>query len=325
MLPTWGDKVNKKWGLGPEIFTPENARSFGAFLGQRYRDKPIIWMLGGDRAVENDGHLAIWRALAAGLQAGDGGAHLITYHTQGQQSSAPALHNETWLDFNTCQSGHNYNNANYNFITADYNRTPPKPCLDAEPGYEDHPAAFNPANGFMDQYDVRKFAYWAVFAGALGHTYGCHDIWQFFDPARHDSVNHARTPWRAALHLPGAEQLRHLRKLVESRPFLTRIPDQSLLASDAGEGTDHVQATRNADGSYAFVYIPSGRAVAVHMDKLSGATVQAAWYDPRLGTTTPIGSFHSAQVLQWTPPTSGPDHDWVLILDDAAKGFPTPR
>jgi hypothetical protein len=25
LLPTWGDKWNKKWGKGPEIFTPENA------------------------------------------------------------------------------------------------------------------------------------------------------------------------------------------------------------------------------------------------------------------------------------------------------------
>ncbi len=25
MLPSWGDKVNKRWGIGPEIFNPENA------------------------------------------------------------------------------------------------------------------------------------------------------------------------------------------------------------------------------------------------------------------------------------------------------------
>src|SRR5687767_3334408 len=39
MLPTWGDKWNKKWGAGPEIFTPENARAYGKFLGNRYKDK----------------------------------------------------------------------------------------------------------------------------------------------------------------------------------------------------------------------------------------------------------------------------------------------
>ena len=39
-LPTWGDKVMKAtWGKGPEIFTPENARSYGQWLGHRYKDK----------------------------------------------------------------------------------------------------------------------------------------------------------------------------------------------------------------------------------------------------------------------------------------------
>ena len=29
LLPTWGDKFNKKWGVGPEIFTPENSEIYG--------------------------------------------------------------------------------------------------------------------------------------------------------------------------------------------------------------------------------------------------------------------------------------------------------
>src|SRR5262245_53766074 len=165
MLPTWGDKWNKKWGLGPEIFTPENARAYGLFLGKRYRDKPIVWILGGDRPIENDLHLAITRALAEGLRSGDGGRHLITYHPMGGSGSADKLHNEDWLDFNMCQTGHGFNHENFKRIAADYARKPVKPCLDAEPGYEDHPAEFNAKNGYLDDYEVRKFAYWAVFAG----------------------------------------------------------------------------------------------------------------------------------------------------------------
>ena len=30
LLPTWGDKWNRKWGLGPEVFTPENAQQYRA-------------------------------------------------------------------------------------------------------------------------------------------------------------------------------------------------------------------------------------------------------------------------------------------------------
>ena len=53
-LPTWGDKWNKKWGIGPEIFTPANAETYGAWLGARYRAAGLIWILGGDRPVESD-------------------------------------------------------------------------------------------------------------------------------------------------------------------------------------------------------------------------------------------------------------------------------
>ncbi|MCU0341791.1 MAG: DUF4038 domain-containing protein, partial [Spirosomaceae bacterium] len=35
-LPTWGDKVFKNsWGKGPEVFTPENAKVYGRWLGNR--------------------------------------------------------------------------------------------------------------------------------------------------------------------------------------------------------------------------------------------------------------------------------------------------
>ena len=38
LLPTWGDKVTPMWGTGPAVFTPENARIYGRWLGQRYRE-----------------------------------------------------------------------------------------------------------------------------------------------------------------------------------------------------------------------------------------------------------------------------------------------
>ncbi|MBM4414003.1 MAG: DUF4038 domain-containing protein, partial [Chloroflexi bacterium] len=83
LLPTWGDKWNKKWGEGPEIFTPENAFGYGQWLGQRYRDADIIWVLGGDRPIETPRHQAIVEAMAAGVRDGDGGRHLCTFHPQG--------------------------------------------------------------------------------------------------------------------------------------------------------------------------------------------------------------------------------------------------
>ena len=67
----------------------------------------------------------------------------------------------------------------------------------------------------------------------------------------------------------------HLRRLMESRPFFTRIPDQRLLVSPQGSGINHVQATRDSDGSYAMVYIPSPQTVTVDMSQLTGGPVAA--------------------------------------------------
>ena len=331
MLPTWGDKWNLGTGAGPVLFTPENAPAYGEFLGRRYADADVIWILGGDRPVETDEHRAITIAMSKGLTAGDGGKHLQTFHPPGPFSSSTYFPDSNWLDFHFWQSGHSRNAANYDLIARDYAHLPVKPVLDGEPAYEDHPADFDwnvpgatARHGYMDDYDVRKTAYWSLFAGACGYVYGCHDVWQFLDTSRFPAVTVARTPWREALALPGANQVRHARTLIESRPILSRIPDQSLLLSEPGAGTARVQATRDSDGSYAFVYTPSGRPFTLDLSPLSGSLLSAWWYDPRTGSATSAGEFERAASREFQPPTSGERQDWVLIVDDAARGFPAP-
>jgi hypothetical protein len=41
LLPTWGDKVTKLWGEGPQVFNEANAYVYGLFLGKRYAAYPI--------------------------------------------------------------------------------------------------------------------------------------------------------------------------------------------------------------------------------------------------------------------------------------------
>jgi hypothetical protein len=299
-------------------------------LGKRYRDKPIIWVLGGDRPVEKPEHLTILRAMAEGLAKGDNGNHAMTLHPRGGASSSQYVHQEPWLTFNMIQSGHcGRSIANYDMVAHDYGLAPVKPTLDAEPSYEDHPVMtataekgwfFEPANGFFGQHDVRKSLYWALFAGACGHTYGSHPIWMFWQHGR-EAVNNVRTPWRDAIELPGAAQMQHGRALVESRPSLARMPDQSLVASGAGSGADHVQACRDAEGSYAFVYLPSGKPVTVNLKPLAKSLV-GWWFDPRTGEAACLGEVKGSQDREFTPPSAG--NDWVLVLDDKAQGYGKP-
>ncbi len=118
--------------------------------------------------------------------------------------------------------------------------------------------------------------------------------------------------------------MQHLRRLIESRPFLTRVPDQSIVTSDPGWGATRVQATRGCDGSYAFVYVTDGHPIAVDTTAISGEQVDAWWFDPRTGVARPIGTFTSSGERTFTPPSSGPGNDWVVVLDDAARDFGTP-
>jgi hypothetical protein len=331
LLPTWGDKWSKgKWGVGPEIFTPENARTYGEWLGQRYKTKPIIWILGGDREIETDTHRAIQRGMAEGLRTGDGGRNLITFHPRGAHGSAEYFHNETWLDFNIRQNSHLTEYKDYANTLADYRREPVKPVLDAEPMYEDHPVAFKQHElGHSIAADVRHPLYWNLFDGACGHTYGHHSVWQMWRPDR-TPINAPLMLWHEALQAPGAGQMQYGRWLMESRPFLTRIPDPSLIVEQEpatawpGAGRYRFTATRDEIGSYAMVYAPVGRKFTVRLDRLSGPVIRAWWFNPRDGSATRLGEFPRSSEREFTPPDPGEYLDWVLVLDDAARNYPPP-
>jgi hypothetical protein len=337
LLPTWGDKWNKKWGVGPEVFNPQNAAAYGEWIGRRYKDAPnIIWIMGGDRPLENDTQTEIVRAMALGVRQGDGGVHLMTFHPTGGRSSAEVFHQDDWLDFNMRQNGHTPEfNPRYAQTRADYDRTPAKPVLDGEPIYEDHPISFKAKElGHSVATDVRRPLYWDLFTGAFGHTYGHHSVWQMWQPGR-QPVNNPLLPWVAALDQPGAGQLQYARWLLESRPLLTRIPDDSIIvpadppSAVPGVGLKRFVATRDAQnpatvGSYAMVYVPTGRPFKVRMDKLSGGQVKAWWYNPRTGKATLIGVFPNSGEREFVSPDRGEDLDWVLVLDDASRKYPPP-
>ena len=143
-------------------------------------------------------------------------------------------------------------------------------------------------------------------------------------------INHPLIPWFEAIDQPGAAQMQHGRRLIESRPFLTRMPDDSVIVETniptamPGTGTRHFAATRDESGSYAMVYAPVGRTFKVRMNKITGAKVKAWWFNPRDGTATAIGEFANSGEREFQTPSPGESLDWVLVLDDAGKNFPAP-
>jgi hypothetical protein len=137
-------------------------------------------------------------------------------------------------------------------------------------------------------------------------------------------------PWFEAIAQPGAGQMQHGRRLVESRPFLTRVPDDSIIVVDRvktsvpGAGRYRYAGTRDEKGRYAMVYAPAGRLFSVRMSTIAGPRVKAWWFDPRDGRATPIGEFDNQGERAFTPPAPGESLDWVLVLDDATQGYGPP-
>jgi hypothetical protein len=330
-LPTWGRYWHEKVQGGKPLFDRQNAEGYGQWLGARYKDKGIVWILGGDRPPDSDEHKEVIRAMARGLKKGDGGAHLMTFHPSGGNGSSMYFHDDDWLDINMRQNGHVAEwTGRYENTRKDYDRAPVKPVIDGEPIYEDHPVSFNAKTlGHSIAADVRRPIYWDLFAGACGHTYGHHSVWQMWTPQK-KPINNPLMSWAEALDQPGAGQMQYARRLIESRPVLTRIPDDSVIV-DAdvktavpGTGTRHFAATRDEAGTYAFVYAPVGRPFKVRMDKISAAKVKAWWFNPRNAEATAIGEFDNKGERQFVSPDKGEQIDWVLVLDDVAKNYPPP-
>jgi hypothetical protein len=143
-------------------------------------------------------------------------------------------------------------------------------------------------------------------------------------------INGPLMPWYEAINQPGAGQMQYGRKLIESRPFLTRIPDNTLIVTHRvptavpGAGKFRFAATRDIDGTYAMIYVPAGRSFTVKMDVIKGSKVKAWWYNPRNGKATDAGAFTNTGEKTFIPPEPGEALDWVLVLDDASKKYPSP-
>ena len=321
LLPTWGKNVTSDWqnGLVDGFFNVHNAEAYGRFIGDRFKAHTnIIWILGGDRAAPTDEARAIWRAMARGIAVGVSGTEdyskvLMTYHTSGPGSTAWFMNNERWLDFHGLQSGHGRWALNWIMVEHAYTMKPTVPVVDLESTYPGIKHGRPPTIATDD--DARRAAYWAVFAGAAGHTYGHHSIWQMHSP-KYPGVAHPKQYWYEALDAPSARQMGYLRKLIQSRPFLTQRPDLSLLAFEQTTPWEMCLALRGE--GYALVYTPTGRTLIIQMDKLPAGKVQASWFDPRTGKMTGIGQYEAKGRQTFDPPgEEQPGNDWVLILEQS--------
>ena len=319
LLPTWGDKFNKKWGIGPEIFDPQNARTYGKILAKRYLNNTnVIWVLGGDRAPETDRHYQIIRAMAEGIREVDT-KHLITYHPVGAKKATDYF-DDKWLDLNMFQSGHSRTTKDYLYVFDSKNTSTPRPVINGEARYENIPDRFWEEKdfGWLDDADVRVSAYWSILAGAAGYTYGCNDIWQMYDVNKEPVIS-ARTDWQAALQLPGSAQMGYMKRIFEQFPWQKMEVDQSLILNDTVEDESFILCAMGTDKKFVLAYTPAGKTIKVDVSKIDSERINAWWFNPRSGKVKHIGNYNTDVAHEFKPWASGWGSDFLLIL--TAKDF----
>jgi hypothetical protein len=175
-----------------------------------------------------------------------------------------------------------------------------------------HAVVFDP----FTPLDVRRAMYWSLLiAPTAGVAYGGHGVWGW-DPGGAPPIAHALTgdtpPWHEALHLPGAEQVRHLRTAFEAVPWWTLRPDQSLVRTQPAETLSTIAAARSEDGSLAVIYAPTGETLDLDAGRLA-PSLSATWIDPRTGAQHAAGTV-SGSTARLAAPS---EEDWLLIIKAA--------
>lgn len=325
LLPAWGSLV--KGG----VLNEGNIERYAEFLGCRFEGRSnIIWILGGD--VRGDVKQDVFQREAEILKRHNS-ERLITFHPFGRTSSSLWFQGKSWLDFNMFQSGHRrYDQAclgewddnaaretffgedNWRYVERDQACSPMKPTLDGEPSYEGIPQGLhNPREPYWEEWDVRRYAYWSVFAGAAGHTYGSNAVMQFYEPEEGTGAYGAREGWRDALHHPGASQLLYLKELMESVDFVNGKANDGMLLFGQKERYHRVAVFAGED--FVFCYTYMGDAFLLDLGEYMDKAMDAYWMNPQDGTYSYITTLKGVRKWLASPVArKGVANDWVLVL-----------
>ena len=364
LLPVWHDAIGQK-----SFKNPDDAKQYGAWIAKRYKEKPnLIWVIGGDTKVLDGGRVnginmtasiaswlypdknitqeremtkdekiayekAIWSALGETIDKYDT-KHLITFHPM-QSIPSKIFNRPKWLDFNMLQSGRGSIDESIRYVEEALDEG--LAVVDGESLYEN--LVYGGGSDIKrTPFQMREDAYSQLFVGAFGNTYGHTAVYRFWEKNPTWQGDRCQNPgictpvmhWRNALDANGAKQMQYVTELMQSRPIVSRIPDQSLLAGEPSNKNGIVATT--GDG-YAMVYTSHGQEFEVSINEIADSEVRAWWYNPRNGKSRIIREYSpNNSLVSFDPPGNPTDpdedvrngNDWVLVIDDISKGFPLP-
>jgi len=173
----------------------ENMRRWWKYVIHRLHAYNVIWVLAGEYNMNNYGGFPVdfWSSLGELVKSEDPYERIVGVHPTPpmwdggaeapQWSTAEAIHDQPWLDYNQSQCGHARwcNEFIPEIIHRAYSMQPAKPVVVTEPWYEF-------IEGNPTAMDIRFAAWSAIMSGAAGHTYGGGHTWRAHLPERPTEV-----------------------------------------------------------------------------------------------------------------------------------------
>lgn len=325
ILPVWGSNIIKSGALNLE-----NVNAYMEFVLNRYHHFPnLIWIVGGD--IRGDADFQLFCSMGKQMKA-DRPDRLVTYHPFGRTDSSDWFHEEEWLDFNLFQSGHRrydqehlgtwddnrpaehgFGEDCFRYVENDYAKMPPKPTLDGEPSYEwILQGLHDKSQPYWQAADVRRYAYWNVFAGAAGHTYGHNAVMQFHRNLSEEGSFGVCHVWEEALHHCGSGQMKHLKELMEAVDFVHGKPAGQYLKSEQGEGYERISVF--AGENFLMAYSYTGRAIRFSLEAYREKQMAVYWFSPATGVKSYVRTISGQEEMEETPPAGDETRDVVLLL-----------
>ncbi len=289
--------------------TVENAKPWAAWVTARYHDQPnIIWTM-YPRATDACGPIV--RQLAAGIQEGDRGKHLVSIHPDPSPASSSFMHAAPWLGFNSIQVWNQIGSI-YPMTLADYQRAPAKPATMLEGVYESGEEYGYPITPLL----IRREAYYTCLAGGF-HGYGHNDSWR------------VKPRWRAALDDPGAQQMAILKEVMTGLPdWWTLVPDQSVLSAGGNTNGDVLNlGARSAAGKWVLAYIAGQPDITLNLAAITAAgSASVRWIDPATGSQEVVGTYAVAGPRAFRKPAGWQDAVLVATAEvlQASRLEPSP-
>jgi hypothetical protein len=324
-LPCWGRAyITQEFRGAHNEFTVMEAKAYGEFLGQCYKNEPhLLWVLGGDAKAQQDSYdkRPVFRAMAEGLAQGVTGAApawnqhhsawdrlFLTYHPDGHATlnSSSWFQQDAWLTANGVEVWKEVDQV-YPVMWAEYQRTDPvKPSLFLEGSYEY--GSYNHEPGWVTPLRVRRQFYHTFFAGGTGHTYGAGPIWAMRGSEGDYSGGFT---WQQALDFPGAAQVATLgRTFLQQHHWPDWISDPCIIQEGIGTGECRKAAIQGTTEKFLAIYFADSSKAGIR-NNLSTRS-EAHWFDPRTGDTVKAGMFEAHESRMMSPP--GDWEDAILIL-----------